>query len=479
MALGPLLGFLGYYFMYNGDNSFEMSATFGIAILMAVWWITEAVPIYVTSWLPLIAFPLLGIMSVGDVGPAYMPQIQFFFIGGFVLAYAIEKWNLHRRIALNIIVKIGNSPKKIMLGFMVAAYALSMWILNTATVMMLLPALMAVVHQLDKETKSGIAVPFLLGLAYSASIGGTASLIGTAPNLFLYEFYNDNYPHLEPITFGNWMMVGFPLSLIMVTAAYLFIVKRFNKRFKAVAGVDVDYCKNELEAMGKTTFEEKFIFVYFGITVVLWFTMKDITIAGLELKGWVNLFAHPSYIKESVVAMLSALGLFLVPSKSEKGHYLMDWITAKKMPIGVIFLFGGGYALASAISSTGLGDWMADMLMGLSDLPTWLLVLSLTLFMSFFTELTSNTASTVLILPVLLALCGNLDVHPLLVMMPVVLAASYAFMLPVATPPNTIVFGTNELKSKDMALTGVWLNLIAVVITVIMVFLLGSPVFNF
>jgi len=464
IGLGPLLGGVVFFLLNRSVGEFNMAVTGGVAIWMAVWWITEAINIYFTALIPITFLPFFGVISMKELAPSYMPDIIFFFVGGFLLAFSLEKWDLHKKIALKLLLLMGNSPKRILLGFMFTSYFLSMWILNTAVVMMLLPAALAVIAQIsEKSHNPKIATPFLLGIAYAASIGGTATLIGTAPNLYFMDFFNENYPNLEPVTFANWFIVGLPASMVFFVFAYWFLVKKyFTKTLQF--DIDMEYIKTSYSELGKLTFEQKILAIVFTVTVALWFTAKDVEIGSLHFSGWTHLFPEPSFIKESTIAMMAAFVLYVFPAKNTKGH-LLDWNAAKKIPIGVIFLFGGGFAIAKVIGTTGLSSWLGDSLSFVADYPPIVVVISLTLFMTFFTELTSNTASTVLMLPILLAIASNVDAHPLLIMMPVIMSASFAFMLPVATPPNTIVYATEKIRVRDMALTGIVLNVAGVFIS--------------
>jgi sodium-dependent dicarboxylate transporter 2/3/5 len=464
IALGPGLGLIVFYLLQQSVENREMALTGGVAIWMAFWWITEAINIYFTALIPITFFPFMGVISMKELAPAYMPDIIFFFIGGFLLAFSLEKWDLHKKIALKLLLLMGHSPKRILFGFMFTSYFLSMWMLNTAVVMMLLPAALAVISQISSKTnKNKFSTPILLGIAYAASIGGTATVIGTAPNLYFMDFFNQNFVDREPITFASWFMVGLPASTVFFVITYFVLVKKYltsNFNFE----IDLDYIEKEYKSLGKLTYEQITIALVFGFTIILWFTAKDVAIGSFMFSGWTNLFPEPKYIKESTIAMMAAFALFVIPSKNGNGN-LLDWKAAKKIPIGVIFLFGGGFAVAKVIGLTGLSLWLGESLQFVSDYPPILVVIALTLFMTFFTELTSNTASTVLMLPILLAIAGNVDAHPMLIMMPVIMSASFAFMLPVATPPNTIVYATEIIKVKDMASTGLILNLIGVAVS--------------
>ena len=464
IILGPLLGALVYWLLIGEVDSSEMAITGAVAVWMAAWWITEAINIYFTALIPITFLPFFGVISMKDLAPAYMPDIIFFFIGGFLLAFSLEKWDLHKKIALKLLLLMGNSPKRILFGFMFTSYFLSMWILNTAVVMMLLPAALAVISQISTNSKDNIlSTPILLGIAYAASIGGTATVIGTAPNLYFMDFYNSSFTNNEPISFSSWFMVGLPASLVFFCISFLFINWKYLRNTESL-NIDMSFILNEYKKLGKLSYEQIMTFVIFIVTVLLWFTAKDLVIGDFKFTGWTNFFDEPKFIKESTIAMLAAFVLFIVPANKGRGH-LLDWTAAKKIPIGVIFLFGGGFAIAKVIGLTGLSLWLGESLQFVANYPPLLVVIALTLFMTFFTELTSNTASTVLMLPILLAIAGNVDAHPMLIMMPVIMSASFAFMLPVATPPNTIVYATEKIKVKEMALTGLLLNLIGVAIS--------------
>lgn len=477
ILLGPILGIMTYLLLNVQTQDHKISATGAVGIWMAAWWITEAINIYFTSLIPIIFLPFLGVVSMKELGPMYMPDIIFFFVGGFLLAFALEKWDIHRRIALKILLVIGNSPKRLLLGFMLTSYFLSMWILNTAVVMMLLPAALAIFNQIqNKNENTDLSTPFLLGIAYAASIGGTATLIGTAPNLYFMDFFNENMTNYEPVTFGGWFLIGLPASLVFVFFAF-WIIKRKYLTNSVSHLFETSEIKKQYKSLGKINRDQWTVSIVFGITVILWFTAKKMDVGSFHFPGWLVIFDHPSYIKESTIAMLSAFILVIIPAQSTKGN-LLDWEAAKKIPLGIIFLFGGGFALAKVIGTSGLGLWLGDQLVFLKDFNPIIVVIGLALFMTFFTELTSNTASTILMLPLLMPVAQNVDIHPMIIMMPVVMSASFAFMLPVATPPNTIVYGTEKIKIKEMIRTGFILNLIGIIISLLGVLIWGRLIFD-
>jgi sodium-dependent dicarboxylate transporter 2/3/5 len=463
---GPVVG-LVVFAVFPEPGAIAQVA--GIAAWMAFWWLTEAIKIYITALIPLVVFPLLGIMQMKEVAPLFMKDIIFLFIGGFLIAYGLERWNLHRRIALKIVLLTGSTPRRMLLGFMLSSYVLSMWIMNTATVTMLLPAVLAVVQQIEERIgkPTELVVPFLLGLAFASSIGGMATLVGTAPNLVFADFFNERYTHLE-ITFATWFKFGLPISAVLFVICYATIRVVYRKVFTGEA-LPIDYCRDQYAALGKMKYEEVVVLVLFLLTIFLWFFMKDIDLGVLVIPGWTSLpflAEHAAYIKESTVAMGIACVLYLWPARRSSGG-LIRWSDVQRLPIGVVFLFGGGFALAKGFEVSGLSEWLGSGLSAAGALPPFLIVLIICLFMTFLTELTSNTASTQLMLPIMLAFTGTLVMAPELIYIPMVMSASCAFMLPVATPPNTIVFGSDRLTVPDMMRVGIWLNVIgAVVITI-------------
>jgi solute carrier family 13 (sodium-dependent dicarboxylate transporter), member 2/3/5 len=463
--------------MYSGTSDALISKMTGVAVWMAVWWILEAVPIYFTALIPLSLYPLLGIMDMKKVAPMYTNEIIFLFIGGFLMAFAFEKSNLHKRIAFGILLSIGSTLPRILFGIMLASFLLSMWISNIATTMMLLPAVLAIIQQLitTKLSQEKLATPLLLGLAYSSSIGGTATLIGTAPNLIFAGFYNSTYTDLPPVTFSKWIMFGLPLASVFFIAAFFVLKRMYLKPFKNLTP-DLTGCRNEFEKLGPLSSDEKAIMVLFGTTVLLWFFRADIVLDAFTLPGWSRLMPEPGFISDSTVAIFMASILLLYPSK--KGNSLLTWNEVQKLPIGIIFLFGGGFALAGGITESGLSLWLANHLTGLNVLPPLLLIMALAAFMTFFTELTSNTASTYLVLPLIAAIGAGSGLHPAILMVPVVFSASFAFMLPVATPPNTVVFAAEQIKIKSMVRTGIWLNLIGIILVTLFISLFGNFIFS-
>jgi len=455
-----------------------------VAILMAVWWITEVVPLAVTALLPVVLFPFLGIMDGKETSSTYYNYIIFLFIGGFIIALALQKWNLHKRIALKILMLTGTSPAKILLGFMLATAFLSMWISNTATTMMMLPILLSVVGKLEdiygKEKLKQYAIGLLLGVAYSSSIGGIATLIGTPPNPIFAQIYLINFPNNPEISFSQWMIFALPLSTIMFVIMYGLLYFIFAKgQSKIWQGNKSVSFAQEYRKLGKPSYEEKLVFLIFISTALLWMTRSALNIGSFHFAGWASLLANPKYLNDGTVAVSMSLLLFLIPSKKNKGEVLMDWETVKKMPWGIILLFGGGFALASGFKVSGLAIYLGDELQALKDLHPLIIIFAVSAIMIFLTELTSNSSSTTMVLPILATLAVSTNIHPLMLMLPATFAASMAFMLPVATPPNAIVFGSNRLHIKDMARTGLILNIVGIIVISLWTYFFAGSFFGF
>ncbi len=455
------------------------TAMAAVAVWMAVWWMTEAAPLPVTALLPLVLYPVLGIMAGKATAPYYVNSIIFLFLGGFLVALAMERWKLHRRIALAIILAVGGGPQRIVLGFMIAAGFLSMWISNTATAMMMAPIAVAVAKRCGRDGREADAARFgaalLLGTAYGASIGGLATLIGTPPNPLFVSNLALLYPGAPEVGFASWMVLGAPLSVVfgLITWGVLGRVFRLDRLDGLV---DHGLFRQEREALGPMAFEEKVVLIDFALLAVLWLTRKGLTVGSLDLPGWSSLLPHGALIDDGTVAVALALVLFVIPSK--RGGRVMDWEAARNLPWGIVLLFGGGFALAAGFTQSGLTVWLGERMHGLASLPPALLVMGVCLTITFLTELTSNTATTQMALPVLAGMAGATGLNPLLLMVPATLSASCAFMLPVATPPNAIIFGTGRVSIRQMARTGLVLNLIGAVLITAAVWALGGLAFG-
>lgn len=459
-----------------------VTSTLAVALLMAVWWMTEAVPLAITSLLPVALFPLLGIMDAKDVSSTYFNNVIFLFMGGFIIALAMQRWDLHRRIALKILFLTGVSPGRILLGFMVATAFLSMWISNTATAMMMMPILISVIDKLEETVGKlqikGYSVGLMLGVAYSASIGGIATLVGTPPNLSFARIFHIYFPDAPEISFALWLMFAFPIALMIFICTYLYLYVSFKQKKQHWANVSRHTFRDQLQEMGPMRYEEKVVFISFLSVALLWIFRLDLNFGWFIIPGWANIFPKSSFLDDGTVAIFVAIVLFIVPSRSEGFKRIMDWEAATNIPWHIILLFGGGFALSSGIKESGLSSWFGEQLIFVADLNPIILILSIALLITFLTELTSNTATTEMILPVLAGIAVSSEINPLLLMLPATLSGSMAFMLPVATPPNAIIFGYNRVTIAQMAKTGLVLNLLGAIIITFMTYLLGTYVFD-
>lgn len=480
---GPLLFLYILFFANIEPDQPAVGATLAMAVLMAVWWITEAVPLAVTSLLPVALFPLLGIMDGKDVSATYFNHVIFLFIGGFMVALAMQRWDLHKRIALKILIFTGVSPARILLGFMFATAFLSMWISNTATAMMMIPIVISVIDQLEdiigKKQTGKYTTGLLLGIAYAASIGGIATLVGTPPNLSFARIFSIYFPNAPEISFTHWFMFALPVSVVFFVFVWAYLYFIFGPRSKKWPKLDSNTFRKQYKELGKTSFEERAVLVVFVLLAFSWLTRAGLDFGSVNIPGWADIFDNPKYINDGTVAIFYAIILFIIPARGKhKGQRLMDWKTARGIPWNIVLLFGGGFALASGFKDSGLSMWFGEQLSFISTAHPLVVIISICLMMTFLTELTSNTATTEMLLPVLagIAIAGN--VNPLLYMLPATLSASMAFMLPVATPPNAIVFGTNRVKMIDMAKTGLLLNIIGAIIITLATYYIGSAIFE-
>ena len=473
LFLGPILFILVRLVIEVEGLSDEANAILASTLWIATWWITEAIPIAVTSLLPIILFPLSGGLSISETSSSFGHRYIFLYLGGFILALAIEKWNLHRRIALKIISLIGTNVRKIILGFMVATSFLSMWISNTATAVMMLPIGIAIVKQMsnlkstDKKENIIFGKSLMLSIAFSASIGGIATLIGTPPNLvfagILQEIYN------VEISFLKWFIFGLPISILLIIISWLYLTRiAFNFKQKEFKEGEIEI-KNELNNLGKISYEEKVVLSVFILTGMAWISRSFL----------LNIFI-PS-LDDTIIALICGVSLFLLKTKNKNGfkERIMNWEDAVKLPWGVLLLFGGGLAIAEGFQSSGLANWIADNLTKLNGFSLIIILMVVIAAVNFLTEITSNLATIAMLLPILAPTAIILDVHTFILMVAATLSASFAFMLPVATPPNAVVFGSNYLKISDMVRVGILMNLISIIIIFIMVYYILPIVWNF
>lgn len=440
--------------------------TVSMVVLMACWWVSEAVPIPVTSLLPLVVLPVSGVMPFREAAVPYSSPTVLLLMGGFIIATSVERWNLHARIALNIVHRAGNHPAAIVAGFMCASALLSMWISNTATAIMLMPIAVSVAYAIlgPGAGRAPFTVAILLGVAYGASIGGIATPVGTPTNLIVIGYLENEVG--VSIGFGQWMKLGLPVVLVMLPAAWL-TVTRLAIRVRATeGGAGQAVIRREIDKLGPTSTPEKRVLITFGFIALAWMLRKPLN--AVSVFG-VEPFAG---VTDHVIAIAGAIVLFLIPSGSSRDQHarLLDWETAVKIPWGIMLLFGGGLSMASAITKTGLAAWLGDQLVGLTAMPLLVLIVALVTFVIFATELASNVATASAILPVIGALAVAGDTDPMLLSIPVAMAASCAFMLPIATGPNAIAFSTGEVTISRMARVGFVLNVLGIALIAAVVY---------
>ena len=430
--------------------------TAAIGILMAVWWATEAVPIAVTSLLPLALFPVLEVVSIQDAAVPYGNKVLFLFLGGFVIAFAMQRWNLHRRIALTVLQAVGGNGRSLVGGFMLASAAVSMWVMNTSTTMMMLPiavSVITVIHKsvdgLDEHGKKDFQYSLLLGVAYGATIGGMATLVGTAPNAILVGFMADTYG--TQIDFARWMLVGLPLTALMLPLAWFVLTRlAFKVDFKT-SGEGRAELRRMKDELGPMSTPEKRVAIVFLFIAATWISRPLLAqIPGLQ------------GLDDSGIAIAGAIALFVIPSGDKRDPILLRWSYAEQLPFGVLLLFGGGLSLAARVADTGLAAWLGTALQAVGSLPLPVIVILAATLIIFLTELTSNIATTTTFLPVVGAVAIEAGFDPIVVTVPITFAASCAFMLPVATPPNAIVFGSGMLTIPKMVRAGMMLNVVSI-----------------
>lgn len=467
--LGPLSFLIVLLFVKAEGLNTQATAVLACTLWIAIWWIFEVTNISVTALLPIVIFPLSGALDLKITTASYGHKYIFLYMGGFILALAIEKWNLHKRISLSIISIIGTGISRIILGFMIATAFMSMWISNTATSVMMLPIGMAIIAQLkdhpdtEENENTLLGKALMLAIAYSASIGGMATLIGTPPNLVFAGVVKETYG-IE-ITFAQWMMFGLPISLLLLSICWVYLTKyAFKFKFEEFPG-GKEEIRRLLKNLGKISYEEKIVLLVFVLTAVLWIS-----------RSFLQNFLPQ--LDDTIIAIIAGLTLFLLPS-SKENEPIISWSEAVKMPWGIMILFGGGMALASAFQESGLAIWIGTQFNLLEALPVFLLIFILITCVNFLTEITSNLATTAMLLPILAPIALSIDMHPYVLLVAATVAASCAFMLPVATPPNAVVFGSGYLKISDMVKTGIWLNVISIVLLSLFVFFVLSNLWGF
>ncbi|MEM9689855.1 MAG: DASS family sodium-coupled anion symporter [Pseudomonadota bacterium] len=458
LVLGPAVAVL--MLLLGAPEGLEPAAwrVAALGVWMAIWWATEAAPIAVTALLPVVMFPVLGIASVKQASGGYFNATVMLFLGGFILAFAIQRWGLHRRIALTVLAYAGKNGRSLIGSFMLVAALLSMWMMNTSTTMMLLPiavSIITVIHQsvkdLSDKARDDFQCALLLGVAYGATIGGMSTLVGTAPNALFAGFMRDNFE--VQVDFASWMMVGVPLSVTLLPLCWLLLTRvAFSVDFRMPQAA-ISELHQMREELGPMTVPEKRVAVVFSLVAVSWMTRPLL----LQVPGL-------GMLEDAMIAIGGAIILFLLPSGDKSDPVLLRWRYAEQLPWGVLILFGGGLTLASAVNSSGLALWLGNNLQALTELPLPILIAATATMIIFLTELTSNLTTTTTFLPVVAAVAVSAGIDPILLTAAITMAASCAFMLPVATPPNAIVFGSGLLTIPKMAKAGFLLNLVGIVV---------------
>ncbi|GAB3707405.1 SLC13 family permease [Corynebacterium nasicanis] len=457
-------------------NHMAMRIVAATTIWMAVWWMTEAIPLAATALIPIAVFPLANVATFAQVGSPYASATIFLFLGGFLLALGLQRWNVHRRMALAVVMAVGTSPKRLVLGFMIATGFLSMWVSNTATAVVMLPIGLSVlsltaglVGGMRKQKK--FATALMLAIAYAASIGSLGTLIGTPPNALLAGYMSE--AHGVVIGFGQWMMVGVPVAVVFTIIAWLVLVTVFKPEMDEIPG-GRELIREEIKKMGPWTRPQILVTIIFVAAALSWVFIPLI----MDWTG--STLAY----NDAIVGVIAGLLMFTIPADGKTGVRLLDWKTANELPWDVLLLFGGGLSLSAMFTNTGLSLWIGEVAKGLQVLPTFLLIGAVALLVLVLTEFTSNTATAATFLPIMggvavgIGLTGATEMNVLLLTIPVALSATCAFMLPVATPPNAIAFGSGYVKIGDMIKGGIWLNLIAVVLITLASYFIAVPVFG-
>lgn len=453
--------------------------TAAITTLMAAWWISEAIPVAATALVPIFAFPLLGISSTREACAPYADPVNLFFLGGLTIAAAVERWGLHRRLALHVMRRLGGSPRHLVLGFMTATGLISMWTSNAATTMMMLPIALAVIEHFEDarvDTRAGFAPALMISVAYAASIGGVGTLVGTPPNVIFAGAFTRLFPDAPPVGFAAWMLLGFPIAVVMTPLAWLFLTRVAFRVPASAPGSDGGVVLRTLAELGPMSTPERRVMLVFAATAFLWVFRADLDVGFATLPGWTRVLPNPKAVDDTVIAVGMATLLFLLPS-GEPGTRLLgdDW--PKRVPWGVLVLLGSGFALAAAVESSGLAAWLANRLGRLGSMPPPLLVLTITTLLVVLTEFTVNSAIAALMMPVLAATAVGLHVDPRLLMIPATLGASFGFMMPGGTAPNAMVFASGHVTVAQMVRAGIGIDLIGILVITVVFYAIGLHVF--
>ncbi|NIJ12776.1 sodium-dependent dicarboxylate transporter 2/3/5 [Saccharomonospora amisosensis] len=475
LTLGPILAVVAFLLL-PGDLPTPARITGAVAVLMAVWWVSEALPLAATALLPLVLFPFLGVSEIEDAAAPYADDVIFLFMGGFMIALAMQRWNLHKRIALRTVLSVGTRPVMLIAGFMIATAFLSMWVSNTATAVMMVPigvSVLGLVSQLGAaEGGSGgdrnFSTALLLGIAYAASIGSLSTIIGTPPNTLLVGYLEDNFD--ISISFGEWMLFGLPISVVFLFLAWLLLTRVvFPPKLKSLPGGQ-ELIREQLAELGPMSRGERNALAVFVLAAVSWIVIPALA----DVDAIAGALPWLDNISDAGIAMAAAVVLFALPVEGRRGVRTLDWDHAKQLPWGILLLFGGGLSLSSHFTDTGLSKWIGQQVGGLAGLPVILVAAVVVLLVLLLTELTSNTATTAAFLPILGGVAVGLGHGPMVLVVPAALAATCAFMLPVATPPNAIAFGSGHVTIGQMVRGGVWLNVVGLVLVTLAAYTLGG-----
>lgn len=458
LFLGPFIFIILLQFQYTSYFTPEIWKVLALAGWMITWWITEAVPIPVTAFLPMIALPLLEIFKIGEATAPYASPIIFLFMGGFMIAIALEKHNLHLRIALNLIKITGTSGNGIILGFMLATALLSMWISNTATAVMMLPVAASVIHLLTDSMVPGknsknFALGLMLSIAYAANIGGTMTLIGTPPNVVMVGYLRQILGY--EMLFSKWLLIGIPVGMLLLFTCYFLLTRAlFPNHMKKIAGSE-ELIANKLCQLGAISRKEKMVLTIFGLTALSWI-----------VKTQLNQLIGGDLLTDTTIAMAGGALMFIIPTNSEGSGFLLEWEDTAKLPWGILILFGGGMCLAQALEKVGLIQLIGEAVSAYEGISLLVLTLIITAIVLLLTELMSNVALVAIFIPVVIGVANGLNVDPLMLVIPATLASSCAFMMPISTPPNAIVFASGHIKMREMMKAGIWLNIVAAILLV-------------
>ncbi|PIC78063.1 anion transporter [Sporosarcina sp. P19] len=466
LILGPLLFIIMMFFLSPEGMNAEAKSVLAVTLWVATWWITEAIPIPVTSLLPIFLLPVTGAMEADAVTSSYGNDIIYLFLGGFFIATAMEKWNLHKRLALAIIAFIGTGTQRILLGFMTATAFLSMWVSNTAAVMMMIPMGLAITAQVaaalkgtpEEEELPKFEKALIFGIGYAGTIGGLGTLIGTPPNIILAAQVKELFD--VEISFAGWMLVAVPIVIVLLFSTWMYLGRfAFKMNIKGLPG-GKEVITEERKVLGKTSFEEKAVSAVFAFAAFMWITREFL---------WINILPG---LKDGMIAVVAAALLFAIPTSKKFGKRILAWEDSKEIPWGVLLLFGGGLAIAAGFRETGLSEWIGSQLTALEGLHMIVIIAASSLLVLALTEFTSNTATATMILPVLAALALSMHIHPYALMVPAAMAANCAFMLPVGTPPNAIIFGTNKLRLGEMVRVGFIINVFVLILIILAAYFL-------